>query len=284
MKKLTVLMLVLSCAFFAAAGAQQETQPAAQKTQEQIAQEQLQAEMQLLGQIDQAQTNASELGRLCEEFVQKFPNSQNLGRVEFLAILAFQQLNNFEKLEQHAQAAIKLLPGNPVPPAILCNAYAEKGKVDEAETTANQAIGYIDAMAKPEAVPQEQWDQQLNPIRCSVYSTLGYVNLIRGSKLDRADGNREKTLQAALGFFEKALASDRLDDISYYRSGLTYGLMNKLDESLACYAKAVAINRGTAKLATGDMQKILDGLKKENKLGDKTIDGLVAKAKADLQL
>jgi tetratricopeptide (TPR) repeat protein len=289
MKKYVSLMLVLlALAGFILADDkkkdQQPAQPAAQaapqKSPEQVATEEKQA---LIGRIQANMNNPQELAAAAEEFIQKYPNDQNVLFVRFQATMAYQRLNNFEKMEEHGKAVMQAIPDNPVIPTMMANAYAENNKIAEAEEMAGKALAIVDKMVRPDNVPAEQWDPQMNDLKCTLYSTMGYVDLQKASKIDKADkAQREEVLDKAIGEFAKATTLNKLDDISYYRLGICYALENKVDESLSSYAKAAAINRAVGERAKSDIEKILDTLKKTNQLGDKTYEGLVAAAKQEL--
>lgn len=289
MKKYVSLMLVLLAltGFILADDKkkdQKQTQPAAQaapqKSPEQIATEEKQA---LIQKIQANMNNPQELAAAAEEFLQKYPNDQNALFVRFQAVMAYQRLNNFEKMEEQAKIVIQAIPDNPVIPTMMANAYAENNKIAEAEELATKALAVVEKMVRPDNVPAEQWDPQINDLKCTLYSTLGYVDLQKASKIDKADkAKREEILNKAVGEFSKATALNKMDDISYYRMGICYALENKVDESLSSYAKAAAINRAVGERAKTDIDKILETLKKNNQLGDRTYDGLVAKAKQEL--
>lgn len=289
MKKYVSLMLVLMAltGFILADDKkkdQKQAQPAAQaapqKSSEQVAMEEKQA---LIQRIQTNGNNPQELAAAAEEFLQKYPNDQNALFVRFQAVMAYQRLNNFEKMEEQGKIVMQAIPDNPVIPTLLANAYAENNKIAEAEGLATKALAIVDKMVRPDNVPAEQWDPQVNELKCTLYSTLGYVDLQKASHIDKADKDkREESLNRAIGEFTKATALNKMDDISYYRLGICYALENKVDESLAAYAKAAAINRTVGERAKSDIEKILDTLKKNNQLGDKTYEGLVATAKQEL--
>ena len=104
----------------------------------------------------------------------------------------------------------------------------------------------LNAMTKPEGVPQEQWDAQIGELKGTLSSTLGYVHLQKAGKLDKKDNARETELNQAVDEFKNAVAANKMDDISWYRVGIAYALLNKVDECLDAYAKAIAINQSVA--------------------------------------
>lgn len=289
MKKYVSLMLVLLAlaGFILAEDKKKEQKPAQpaaqaapQKSPEQVAIEEKQA---LIGRIQANANNPQELAAAAEEFIQKYPNDQNVLFVRFQATMAYQRLNNFEKMEEHAKVVMQAIPDNPVIPTMMANAYAENNKIAEAEEMAGKALAIVEKMVRPDNVPAEQWDPQLNDLKCTLYSTMGYIDLQKASKVDKADkAKREEILNKAIGEFAKATTLNKMDDISYYRLGICYALENKVDESLSSYAKAAAINRAVGDRAKSDIEKILETLKKNNQLGDKTYESLVAAAKQEL--
>ena len=281
MKKVFALVTVLLVAFFMFMFANAQEQPAQTGTAAQEKAPEL-TEMQLIHQIQAALANPTETARLCEEFLTRFATSQNIAFIRFQATLAYQRLNNFDKLEEHGKATLALIPGNPAILAILANGYVENNKVDEAEASADQALSAVNNMVKPAEMPQEQWDAQMGELKGNLYSTLGYVHLQRASKSDKAGKDRENELKKTVELFEKAIQLNKMDDISYYRAGISYALLNKKDESLASYAKAVAIGQTTAAMAKSDMEKIIKTLQDAKLIGDVTYDGLIAKAKQEL--
>jgi len=281
MKKLVSLVMVslVVCCVFGLANDQE--QPAQTGTAAPQAPPEL-TEMQLIQKIQASIANATETAKLCEEFVARFATSPNIAFVRFQATLAYQRLNNFDKLEEHGKATLALIPGNPAILAILANGYAENNKVDEAEADADQALSAVNNMVKPAEMAQDQWDMQIGELKGNLYSTLGYVHLQRASKAGKTDKAREGELNKTIEFFQKAIQSNKMDDISYYRMGIAYALLNKKDDSLASYAKAVAIGQTSAPMAKTDMEKILKTLQDTKQIGDITYDKLIEKAKQDL--
>jgi len=281
---LIVCVLVFA---FCAPGFSQESKPAAQQTEmtpeQKAAQERMQLENSMLMQMQQNQTNPEAFAKLAEEFVQKFPDSQNMAFVRFSATMAYQVLNNFDKMVEHGLAALELVPNNPVIPATLANAYAENKKIVEAEKMANDALAKIAALQKPAQVGQAQWDAQINQLKCAVHATLGYVHLQKAKNIDKKEKQqRDAEIEKSINEFDIALAANPKDDISLYRRGLAYFLQNKVEESLQSYAKAVVLGGSVSQMAKSDMELVFKNLEETKQLKGRTMEQYLEKAKADL--
>jgi tetratricopeptide (TPR) repeat protein len=265
----------------------------AQETQEQSGQQEMtpeqkrmQAENQLLMQMQQNQRNPQKFVELAEQFVQDFPDSPNMAFVRFNATMAYQALNNMEKMVEHGEEAMKLVPGNPVIPATLANAYAENHDTEKAQKLAEDSIAMIQELQKPAQVDQAQWDQQLNQLKCAVHATLGYVHLQKASAIDKEqdEAKRNEELDKSIEEFEIALAANDRDSISHYRLGLSYALKDEIDKSLKAYAKAVVLGGAGSTEAKTDMEQILTKLEENDMLEGRSMDKYLDEAKTELGL
>lgn len=255
-----------------------QTQPAPPvKSPEQIAAE---AEEAIVQQI-QAMTDPAEQVKLLEDYCQKYAASPNYPWARFTATMAYQRLNNFEKMEEHGKVAMQVIPNNPVLLAVMADGYAENHRLAEAEACATKAMEAVGSITKPPDAGAD-FDQQITMLKGTIQSTFGNIFLQQGTKLDKKDPKREELLNKALENFKLAVAASKTDDISYYRMGVTYAMMAKWDDSLSNYAKAVAVNRSVAAQSKADIEKIIDALTKANQIGDRTYDQLIAQAKKDL--
>ncbi len=291
------LVLLMVLAIPALTFAQDKQQTTDQSKEQQDAQAKMQAEMQLINQIQANQRDPEMVSKLAEEFIQKYPDSQNLAYVEYVATLAYQSLNNFPKMEEHALKAMQLLPNNPVIPATLAYGYAENKEIDKAEQMATKAMGEVEALQKPANTTQEMWDAQLNQIRDTIHATLGYVHLQRALELEKnkKTDDAKAELDKSTAEFQKAITANPKDDISYYRMGQAFAMALQIDknldadaqsklvdQSLDAYAKAVVLNGPASPRAKTDMEEIFKSLEKAKQLNDRSMEKCLAKAKQEL--
>jgi tetratricopeptide (TPR) repeat protein len=283
MKKTGYVMLFLLLVGGALALAQ-ETNPNQQEQQLTAEQQALQEERALFQEMQAKMQSGDQQGyvTLAEQFIEKYPNSQNLVYVRYFTLLAYQSLNNPKKMLEHGLEAEKMIPNNPVITAALAYAYAAEKQDVEAETYANRAITEINALVKPEQMPQEQFDGQINQLKCAIHSTLGDVHLMRAVQSDEDEKKHDEELVKSVSEFETALKSNPRDDISYYRMGVALGLQEKIDESLTSLAKAVVLNGSVSDQAKNEMELIIKNLTEANALEDRSIEKFLEKATADL--
>lgn len=239
-------------------------------------------EMDLIQQIQANLSNPRQVAQLAEQFIAEFPDSENIAFIRFQATLAYQGLNNFEKMLEHGKATLALLPDHPVILVTLAYGYAENQQPDEADKLAKKGLQSLDALAEQGQVPMEQ----INQMRCTLHAALGYVHLQRALKIDREKDKKKRAneLKQAVTEFQAALKDNDHDEISYYRLGQTYALMEEVESCLKAYACTVALNGALAERARADMMELLNKLEEANQLDGRTLEKYVAQAKQGLGL
>lgn len=218
--------------------------------------------------------------RTAEEFLSKYPESGLAPFVHQQSALFYQQLNDFSGLSEHGEKALEKLPENPLIMTILASAYAEKQDHDKCLEKAEKAIQLLNNMVKPAALTDEQWTQNKANLLSTNFASLGMVHLSRAQAGAGGDEQKKTDLQKAVDNFQQALANNKMDDISYYRMGISFTLLNKGDEAIQALAKAVAVNGVVFEQARDLLEKIYKKTHQDSLTG---LDEIISKAKQELQ-
>lgn len=254
---LPVLMLAVALAS-ALAMAQAQTQPAQeqqQKPKPQLGQAQTQEEYQAYDALTKATINEERI-KLINTFLTTYPDSGLSVYVHQIAATTHQQMNNFDKLVEHGEKSLELLPDNMVLLTLLANAYAERNKPDKAVERAQKAIALAEKMEKPAQATDEQWKmwhQQKPQILATNYASMGVAYLVKHQneksaanpaeeKPAGADAPVPASLQSAIENLNKAVSLNPKDDFAHYRLGIAYTMANKAEAAINSYARAVALN------------------------------------------
>ncbi|MBI4455397.1 MAG: hypothetical protein HY644_05800 [Acidobacteria bacterium] len=273
---------------------------AAQKPPRVVGQPQTKEEYDAYIAITQA-TDNQQRANLCEELLQKFPDSGLTPYVHQIAATTYQQLNNFDKLTEHGEGALKELPDNAVILTILASAYADRGKPDLALERAEKAFKAIEALQAPPQVDPAEFAKGKEQLLSTVYAAQGvaYLAKVQEARAKKAAEPKQETsgdgggapeekkeeadpnLDSAVADLNKALALNPKDDYSYFRLGIAYTLKNDVENAKAAYAKAVAVggNETVEKMARDQLQAVLKAVLKVSQEGEsETLDDRVAKA------
>ena len=226
-----------------------------------------------------ASVDANQKKQLIDGFLAKYPESGLKALAHQEGALLGQQMNDFEMLADHGEKSLSIIPDNLALLSQLSNAYAERNMPDRAEELANRAIDLANTGEKPPQVTPEQWENGKLIALAANYSVLGSVQLRRAQSHSDA-AQRKAEAEKAIAPFKKALEIQPLDDISLWRIGFSYALLNDYDNAELNLAKAVAINGVASSFARENLEQVYKGEKG-------SLDGLdkiIEKAKAELTL
>jgi tetratricopeptide (TPR) repeat protein len=188
---------------------------------------------------------------LLERFAAAFPDSPYTANAEESAAFAYQQAQNYPKMLETAQKLLAKDPNNVSMLVLLADYWSERGQaadMDKAEADAKKALELLAQVKKPDNVPEDQWQQQVNLQKGLAYSALGQVHVVKGRNAQAVD------------VFKQANPLLKPSPTAYgrnlYRLGFTLAKMQHMDEARIVLAEAVSINSPYRALAQQTLDKI----------------------------
>ncbi|MBI4454749.1 MAG: hypothetical protein HY644_02500 [Acidobacteria bacterium] len=204
-------------------------------------------------------TDAGQRAELSEKFISYFPDSGLAPYVHQIAATTYQQLNNFDKLAEHGEAALKDLPDSPVILTILANGYAERGQPDLALERSQRALASLNALQPPAQMDSAQFTKEKNNLVATVYSSMGVAYLAKATDArEKSPSDSNQFLAAVVDNFKKATELNPLDDYSYFRLGIAYTLQTNPEKAIEAYVTAVAIGGAATQMAADNALNIIE--------------------------
>jgi tetratricopeptide (TPR) repeat protein len=163
--------------------------------------------------------------------------------------------------EQTARDILQVNPNNTTAMLVLSYSFMQtplgeadpafQQKLSDAEATAKHGVDTVGAMAKPDGVSDEVFQNSKNTMLATHYQTLAIVGLYR------------KDYAASLDAFKQAAKIAPNDGALFYRIGDTLVKQRpiKWDEALWAFARAVSVE-GPSALPPANKQPVEDYLKK----------------------
>ena len=178
--------------------------------------------------------------KACDDFQQKFPNSEFRSIALFFLTLAYQDKNDYDKTLLYGEETLKLDPGNFQVMLLLSQLVANRTrendldkeeKLTKAEKYANQALEALKTAPRPNPnVTDEQWELAKRDLSAQAYAAFAMVALAR------------KNNDAAIEQFKKSLAVSPSPDAStMVRLGDAQTKAGQYDEAIATLDKVAAI-------------------------------------------
>lgn len=188
---------------------------------------------------------------LLERFAAAFPDSPYTANAEQSAAFAYQQAQNNPKMLDTAQKLLAKDPNNVSMLVLLADYWSERGQagdMDKAEASAKKALDLLPQIKKPDNVPEDQWQQQVNLQKGLAYSALGQVYVVKGRNAQAVDAFKQANplLKSSPTAYGRNL----------YRLGFTLAKMQHMDEARIVLAEAVSINSPYRALAQQTLDKI----------------------------
>ena len=220
-----------------------------------------------------------EAARNAEGFLKEYPNSGLSPYVHKVAVIAYQQLNDREKVISHGEAMLKDLPDNVAVLAILAQAYVESDDPAKAISRAETALKAFSGMPRPASITDTEWQARRDTIESNIRLSLGTAELTMALEDDRPNQKNE-ALGRAVENLQKSLASNPQLDAASYRLGLAYLAKNDQDAAAKYFAWTVALGESLSKTGEAKLEQVCQA---QGKALHPTIDDLVARAHRDLQ-
>ncbi len=156
-----------------------------QKTQQELAQQTKDdraymeyAFFQLLPRV----TDSNKRLRFLDGFMKSYPDTSNVGQVNFQYFIAYKMANNPAKADEYGEKTIASAPNSVVALNLVADDYAtRRTNLDKATTYAKKVTELAPAMKKPEGMSEDQFKADRDNQLGLAHLTLGYVAFLRGS-------------------------------------------------------------------------------------------------------
>ena len=218
-----------------------------------------------------------EVVRNAEEFLKRYPNSGLTAYVRQGAVLAYDQLNDRERLIGHGEAVLQDLPENVAVLTILARTYADSDQPAKAIARAESALRAFARMPRPSTMSESEWSMQRKSVETGIHLSLGTAHLTLAIKTPV--DQRAQTLEKAVVNLHSALAGDPESDVSSYRLGLAYLLKNDRENAAKYLAWAVALGGRLASVARTKLEQVCQA-----QANSQSIELLLSKARQEVQL
>jgi tetratricopeptide (TPR) repeat protein len=184
-----------------------------------------------------------------ERFAAMFPDSFYATNAHEQVAFAYEQSQNFPKMMDAAQAVLKADPANIDVLLLLADYWSERGQqLDTAQADAQKALDALAKAKKPDAVSDEDWQQQSSMQKGLAYTALGQIYV-----------NKEQNPQAVAAFRQAGplLKSNPTNYArNQYRLGFTLAKMQKTAEARVVLTEAASIDSPYRALAQQTLAKI----------------------------
>jgi tetratricopeptide (TPR) repeat protein len=213
-----------------------------------------------------------------ESFLQHYPNSGLSPFVHQAAMMAYQKLNDRDRLIRHGEAALRDLPDDVPVLATLAKTYAESDQPTQSIARATSALQAFGRTARPPGVADSVWRVERTKIEADIRLSLGTAYLT--SAIKDHSGTREALLLNALKNLQESLDSDPELSAASYRLGLAYLAKNDRENAIRYLAWTSAIGGQLGTVARTKLEQVCTAQEKPSPLA---IEDLLRKAREDFQ-
>lgn len=230
----------------------------------------------------QAATDPGQRAQLAQQFLMQFPDSGMTPHAHYVIAQYAYQSGDFSTFATHAEEALKELPFAIDLLSQLAFLYAEQNEPDKAVNRATEALRVLESLQRPAEVSPEIWVEQAYQVRAEANYALGRAHLSRLRSGARSD---DPNLLQAIEYFRTALRYDPRHDYAAFRLGFALRNVSDVDGALRAYGRAVAVGGVTAELARGQIDEVLNIVKRampDSDWAKKSVDDVVAEAQAEL--
>jgi tetratricopeptide (TPR) repeat protein len=186
---------------------------------------------------------------LLHRFTAAFPDSTYAENADVTLAIAYQEAQDYPKMQDAAQKVLAKNPNNVGMLVLLADYWSGIGKeLEKAEADGKKAVEVLGQAKKPEGVTDQQWQQQVNLQKGMALSALGQIYVIRGRNPQAVDA------------FKQANPMLKQNDYMYgrnlYRLGFTLAKMQKMPEAKVILREAISVNSPFRTLAQQTLDKI----------------------------
>jgi tetratricopeptide (TPR) repeat protein len=133
-----------------------------------------------------------------DAFMQAFPDTTNVGQVNYQYFVAYEYAGNPAKADEYGEKAIAADPNNVEYLDAVANDYANRQiNLDKASEYSKKVLELAPAAKKPEGVTDEQFKTTQNNLLGLAHVTLGYVEYQGATKTRKVAGAIQELKEAA---------------------------------------------------------------------------------------
>jgi predicted CXXCH cytochrome family protein len=177
--------------------------------------------------------------KAAQAFLTDYPDSWMLAEVYEIAAKACLDQGDQPKAIAYAKESLRLLPENPLLLVPIAHAQVEQGLLRDGETSARDALEYLDRFARPSSISESRWPVVRAQLRGSSFYALGKIRLAQG--LGATGDERRGQLQAAAADLTGAAQLDTKNGGITYLLGLTDLALNDPDSAARAFAAAARL-------------------------------------------
>jgi tetratricopeptide (TPR) repeat protein len=197
--------------------------------------------------------DASTRAGLLVRFADAFPLSSYAGRALEMAVVSYQQAQDYPKMLQVANGALAKDPNATGMLILLADYLTEKGEdLDKAESYANKAIEVLGSAKKPADLTDEQWQQQTSLQKGLALSSLGQADIWRKKNLQAIE-----SLKAAAPLLKP---NPMMYARNQYRMGFALLNLKRVAEAKAALSEAAAVDSPYKALAQDKLKSLPAGV------------------------
>ncbi len=117
--------------------------------------------------------DAAQRATMIEDFLQRYPESKYVALMHQIATSAYQQLNNYDKVVEHAEKTVAAFPSNISMLSLLALAYTSHSDSDKAINRAGKAIDLLEKLTPPANADPARWNADRNQYLATNYASMG---------------------------------------------------------------------------------------------------------------
>ena len=170
-------------------------------------------------------------------FLGLYSRSWFLAQAYEIAAKAFIDLGDFDRALNYGDQSLRLLPENPLLLVPLANVQIQQSRLNEARTSARQALICLEEFAPPLSVPSAQWPDLQRQLKASCYFVLGRAGVTEALSLS-AGAIRRGLLRESQEFLERARSLNPEDAEIVYLLGLSQLSAGQTEAATISFAAA----------------------------------------------
>lgn len=180
------------------------------------------------------------------DYIHRYPRSVLLKEAYEIAARAAVALGDYVAGLDWAKRSLRLMPENPFLLAMVADIAAGQGQLDLAESTARDALGYLQNAVSPSGISERDWPKTRNGLRETCYYALGRAAAARGR-------NRE-----AEESLLNALSLNPGDADALYVLGVVRVAQHQGSAAAPCFANVMRTNGPLAAAARRSLHQLFD--------------------------
>jgi tetratricopeptide (TPR) repeat protein len=174
-----------------------------------------------------------------EAFLNEWPQSWLLPQVYEIAAKAAIDLEDYPAALQYGKQSLRLFPENPLLLVPLANVQVLAERLEEAASSAREALEYMERFARPAAIDESAWPTLERELRASSHYALGRVAVTQA--LSNQGEKRREQLQAALHSLSQARQLNPDDPEIAYLLGLAQLALGNQAAAASAFAASARI-------------------------------------------